>query len=147
MRVFQTEIGVREGQSGVLVFTLRDEAGELVEKAALDSILLDLYRWHGDVATVINGRDQQNVLDAHDGEYFDTLQSTVDEDGNTVQFNFRWRYTPDDTPFLGADTLKLQTEVHIAHFRFLWDAGAKSIPHEVKMVVTNFRRFAIEEAS
>jgi hypothetical protein len=65
----------------------------------------------------------------------------VDEDGNTVPFNFRFPYTPDDTKFLGLDTAAHQVEAHIAHFRFTWDNGNKAIGHEVKMNVINFRRF------
>ena len=107
----------------------------------LDEIFLDLYDYTAGAATVINGRDQQNVLNLNGGEFFDTLQTMEDEDGNDVQFNFRFAYTPDDTKFLGLDTAAHQVEAHIAHFRFTWDNGNKAIGHEVKMNVTNFRRF------
>lgn len=141
MQVFQTSINVREGQSGVIVMTLRDEAGDLVQTAALDGIFLDLYHYAASEATVINGRDQQDVLNENGGEFFDTLQTMQDQDGNDVPFNFRFTYTPDDTKFLGSDAAAHQKEEHIAHFRFTWDNGDKAIGHEVKMNVTNFRRF------
>jgi len=141
MRSFQSSIEVREGQSGLIVLTLRDETGALVQTAQLDDIFLDLYAFIANEATVINDRDQQTVLNANGGEFFDTLQTMQDEDGNDVTFNFRLAYTPDDTTFLGLDTAAHQTEVHIAHFRFTWDDGEKAIGHEVKMVVSNFRRF------
>jgi hypothetical protein len=144
MQVFQTAINVREGQSGVLVMTLRDENGDLVETAALDSVTLDLYRWHNGASDTINGREQLDVLNANGGAYFDTIQSMLDEDGNDQPYNFRFDYVPADVPFFGEDTGKHQTEVHIAHFRFTWNGGAGSMAHEFKMTVTNFRRFPVE---
>lgn len=124
--------------------TLRDENGDLVEEAALDSITVDLYRWAHNAPEVINGRAHQDVFGVNGGAFFDTIQTTQDEDGNDVTYNFRWNYEPDDTPFLkDDDAAPQQTEVHIAHFRFTWDSGTKAQAHEVRMTVTNFRRFPV----
>lgn len=138
-----TSVDVLEGQSGVIVMTLRDEQGNLVEKASIQTITLDLYWKNGSEYEVINGRDQQGVLDANGGEYFDTLQTMTDEDGDEVTYNFSWSYEPEDTPFLKGDTSSQPTETHVAHVRFTWDGGAKAISVEVKMNVTNLRRFEV----
>lgn len=154
MKPYQTEIAVREGQSGAILLTVRDENGDLVPTSSIDAITLDLYRWHNGAATVINDRDAVSVLNENGGTYFDTLQTAslsaerLAELRLTAQptYNFRWDYTPADTPFLGDDTTEPQVEKHIAHVRFTWDDEAKAIGHEVVMKVTNFRRFPTVEA-
>lgn len=138
-----TEVHVTEGQSGTIVMTLRDEAGALVEKAALTSITLDLYYWTNNAGVTINDREHQDVLDNNGGLYYDDIQTIQDENGDDVTFNYRWDYTPDDTPFLRSDTSGHQTEEHTAHFHFTWAGDDGGLGHEVKMTVTNFRRFPV----
>lgn len=166
MQVTQTEIEVREGQSGVIVMTVKDETGALVQTAALTGITLDLYdlkrykaylaahaAWveAGSVAedepeddSTINSRTEQDVLNVNGGTFYNELQ-TITIDGASVSFNFRFDYTPEDTPFFGSDAVAHQAEAHIAHFRFSWDEDDKAIPHEVLMRVTNMRRYPASE--
>lgn len=125
-------IGVKEGQSGWIEFTLRDEAGVPVPRASLNSLTLDLYRLCDGVASsTINGRSAQSVLNENGG-------SMGVEDGV-----FRWTFEPADTPFLGSDRSRQQIETHIAHFRWTWDSGTKGYGVEVTMNVRNSRRFAV----
>lgn len=163
---YQTEIAAREGQSGSLVALFKDENGDPVELGAISGLTLELYdvrrykaylvaraAWvaAGSVAedepdddSTINGWDEITVLNAAGGTFYDELQ-TVTIDGETFTYNFRFEYTPDDTPFFGEDDAAHQVESHIAHFHARWDGGTKGIGHEVLMKVTNFRRYEVEE--
>lgn len=132
-----------EGDSGSILITVRDENGDLVEKAAINSILLTLFRMADGEPEVINNRLAQGVLDANGGEYFDALQSALDANGDEVTYNFRWDYTGLDTPFLKDDDSPTQTETHLAQFRFTWDGGAKSKTRQVRMVITNYLLFEV----
>lgn len=141
--VDELTVSVGEGDSGSVVMTLRDENGDLVEKAAINSILLTLYRRVNTTNEVINDRDAQGVLDVNGGEYFDTIQTATDTEGNEVTYNFRWDYEPADTPFLKSDSSPEQTEVHLALFRFTWNGGASARSILVRMAVTNYHMFEV----
>lgn len=129
---------VLERQSGIVYLRVTDETGALVEKAAISAITLNLY--HQGQHTTINGRNHQDVLDVNGGEYFDSLQTTQDPDGNDITYNFSWTYEPDDQPFLRLDTGN-QTEVHIAHFQFYWNSGMNSMGHVIEFTVRNIKLF------
>lgn len=133
------EVGVLEGQSGWIQFTILDEDGVPVPKFRVDTFTLDLYN-EADLSTV-NDRAAQDVLDVNGGA-LDDLTGV-----------FRWTYSGADTPFSGSDTCRTtstriraaasQTETHIASFRWTWDSGTKSYGVEIKMNVRNVRRYQV----
>lgn len=139
----ETHIALQEGQSGILVFTLKDENEDLVATAALLSLTLHLYHRSPVTALItegllINNRDEQSVLNEHGGEYFDTLQTL--EDGTT--YNFKWAFTPEDVPFHLSD--RFTEELHVALFRATWDSGTKAFAHQIVMTVCNLKQFPVE---
>lgn len=138
--------GIPEGSSGVLFATLRDEEGELVGASDLEDLTLTL-RNKGD-DQVINERDEQDVLNDHNVEVFDSLQTgtfLVDGVATVITYNVRWNYIPLDTPFFGADTIR--EEDHVAHLRAVWDDGNKAVSHQFVMTICNIKGFAVEAST
>lgn len=124
-------IELQEGQSGVFTFILKDENGDPVEKAAVDTLTLHIYDRLTD--EIINTRDEQDVLDAN-GVTMHATSGLV-----------TWSIAPVDVPFLGGDTIP--AEVHIARFRATWDSGAKAFSYEIEMTVCNLKQFTVIEES
>lgn len=121
-----------EGDTGSIAFTLKDENGDPVLKAALDSLTLDLYHLAADgTMTTINDREAQDVLDANNVSMHATTGVVT------------WDVQRDDVPFLGEDDDTAQVETHVATFRASWDA-TESKAFSIVMRVKNLRRFAVE---
>lgn len=100
---------------------LLNQNGEGLGQADLDTLTLKLY----DATTfaIINSRDDQNVLNDNG--------VTLDDDGNLV-----WIMEPADNPVLSA---ALESEMHVALFKWTWDSGARKGDHEVMFRVLNIK--------
>lgn len=97
-----------------------DQDGDGLGQADLTTLTVKLY----DALTfaVINSRDDQSVLGVNG--------VTIDVDGN-----LEWIMEPADNPILN---LVLETEVHIALFKWTWGIGRKG-DHEVRFRVLNIK--------
>lgn len=100
---------------------LLDQNGVGLGQADLDTLTLKLY----DATTfaIINSRDDQNVLN--------TGGVTLDDDGNLV-----WVMEPADNPIIN---LALESEMHVALFKWTWDSGTRKGDHEVMFRVLNIK--------
>lgn len=148
----RTRIDWVEGNTAPIVIHLAYANGDPVPKSEIDNIILDLYaigapqptsQWCRVralernlpvVTTTINGRDEQEVLDAHNVTMNDTSGEVT------------WNVQVADAPFLGSDEgIKPQTEIHEARFTFQWGGSpVQQISHIVEMNVTNLRRYSVE---
>lgn len=91
--------------------------------STLTTLVLTLYVIQSDgTDAVVNGRNQQNVLNAND--------VTVDESGNLV-----WHIRKEDTTLVE----DLRNERHIALFEWRWPTNAYG-KHELVLVVKNLHR-------
>lgn len=104
---------VSQDCSGKYSFTVVGADNVAVPDTDIDQLLLTLYDTTDE--TIINGRDQQNVLNAND--------VTMDCAGNV-----EWSYGPLDMPRLH-DTRT--PEKHTALFKIVWNSGNSQILHEV----------------
>jgi hypothetical protein len=112
---------VNEGTSARYTGTLRDESGAVVPASSLDSLTLTLF----DVATetIINARDDQDVLNAHG--------VTISEAGEIV-----WTIEPDDNVIV---TVRRTLEKHEARFSATWGSTKRS-EHVLQYYVRNLKR-------
>lgn len=100
--------------------SLVDETGAVVPASSLSALTLLLY--DKATGTVLNGRNNQNVLN--------TNGVTVDENGNLV-----WILSPPDNTIV---TTTEPHEVHVAVFTGHWGAG-KEVTHDIAITVRNLR--------
>jgi hypothetical protein len=120
----------RESSTAQLTAVVEDETGTAIPGVSLDSMTLHLYNQKTELASpgttdaVINGRYNQNILNANGG--------TVDSSGRLVMV-----FTPADNQII--DTGK-STERHVALFGFTYAAGLKAGKEEVLIDVTNYAR-------
>lgn len=106
-----------EKTSALYTAQLIDETGTPVSGSVLFTFTLTLYDLQ--TGTIINGRNNQNVLNANG--------VTIDSNGNVA-----WSIAPADTIILSNE---LEIETHIALFQATWNAGAKRCNHEVAIPV------------
>jgi hypothetical protein len=100
--------------------TLLDHTNQPIPGPALSSLTLTLYDRVSDA--VLNGRDNQDVLNAND----------VTVDGNGV---LTWLLQPADTAMHDST---LGSEVHVALFTITWPGG--HFHHEVSFHIQNLHR-------
>lgn len=115
---------LKEKETGIYSFTLRDEGGAAVAAASLTSVTLTLYE--PESGTIVNNRSSQNVLNQNN--------VTIDSNGQVA-----WSIQLADVTILDATR---PTEVHRALFFFTWQSGAKGKPHEVDLVLENLGKLA-----
>lgn len=101
---------------------LRDETRAVVPAASITTFTLTLTDRATD--TIINGRNDTNILNANGG--------TLDASGN-----WTFLFTPADNQIVNAD---LAMEEHIALFEWTWSAGAKRGQKSVLIRVKNYGR-------
>lgn len=99
---------VQAGESSDIVATFKDMDGAAIVKANLVSLTATLYDVESD--TVINSRDDQNVLDANNG--------TVATDGTLTL-----KLGPTDNAIINSRTRVGFTEQHVLLFKWTWNDG------------------------
>lgn len=114
---------VLEHTSGYYTFTLVDETGAGVADTVLNTMTLTYY--DQDMQAILNGRENQDCLNTND-----VLLETV--------------YTPEVLTTVAWDIQPLDAvivhptrtwEVHVAIFRWTWDASRREGVHEVSFGV------------
>lgn len=108
-----------ERSSGRMTATMVDEAGDPISSASLDTLTLTLFEILSKKA--INGRDDQNVLNANN--------VTVNSSGELV-----WTIQPADNALIRQSH---GYEVHRALFEWTWDSGTKRGLHYEDLLVQN----------
>lgn len=107
---------VDENESGKYTAVLKDENSTPIDGDGLDAATLTLYDRTSDA--IINGREAQDVLNAH--------QVTIDANGNLT-----WVWLSEDMAIVGAAS---DEEHHVALFVIRWtdvDGNARQLVHEV----------------
>lgn len=112
---------ITEKTTARLTGQLLDETGAGVPASSLTTLKLTLYDKL--TGTVINSRDQQDVLNTND--------VTIDNSGNLV-----WTMKPADNVILD-DTLNVET--HVALFEATW-SSSKAANMELEFQVRNLAR-------
>lgn len=126
MQAAQTsyQFDVLENSSYRLSGQFADEDGNPIVGTAVQTLTVTLYA-QDDITTIINGRDNQDILNANNG--------VVGTGGD-----FQWYMQPADNPIL--DT-SLTHEYHTALFEWTWDRqdgnGIREQRLEVVFVVQN----------
>lgn len=112
---------VKEKQTGVYSFTIRDEAGLAIAASQLTAVLLTLHV--PGTGAIVNSRENQDVLNDN--------QVTISEAGLVTWTQQVADMTIQDT--------NLAEETHRALFYFTWQSGGqpRSHPHEVEFVLEN----------
>lgn len=129
-----TTFSINEECSGSYRATLTDDAGAYLSGSVLSTLTLTLYAiGAGGVTQIVNGRNEQNVLNTNGVLVYDDLQTDTLSDGSTVDYNFKWAITPLDTTLVNAD---LSVERHVALFQWTW-GSTKAGKHEVILAVKN----------
>lgn len=123
-------IRVNEQSSKTITFTLKDNAGAAVPLSAIDTATLTLYDM--DTGTpgaspttgIINGRDAQNIKNAHD--------VTIAATSGLIT----WELQPEDSVIV---TARRQVERHRAEFLFVATSGA-TLDYQLEIEVVNLRK-------
>lgn len=138
-----TRFRFTQGSSGRIVGTIQDRLGHLVPASDLSTAFLTF--WDHDSGTIINSRDQEDILGSSGSpliengvSLWDSLQT--DEDGTT--YNFEWLLEGSSAP--GANdgdnpiiTSRRQVERHKALVRFT--SATDVLPMEFEIDVLNVR--------
>jgi hypothetical protein len=116
-----------EGTTGFYSFELTDAADVPIDAVHTESLTLTVI----DVATgaIVNGRDAQDALNAHNV----TLVTVTDP---TLVSTVTWAIQPADTVQLGH---RREVEPHLAIFEWQWDSGAQRQAHKVQFGVEALR--------
>lgn len=119
--VYRTVYRIKEKQTGIYTFTIKDEAGVVIPGSSLTSLVLTVYSAQS--GTIVNSRNAQNVLNLN--------QVAVSESGVLT-----WTQQVADVTILD-DTL--DEETHRCLFLFGWSSGGqvRSHPHEVDFLIEN----------
>ena len=112
---------VKERQTGIYSFAIKDEAQAAIPAAQLTTLTLTLESVEDGL--IVNARDGQNALNANN--------VTVDAAGIVM-------WTIQELDMAMIDTTR-SIEVHRALFVFTWGSGRKQ-PHEVDFAIENLRR-------
>ena len=113
---------IKEQETGVFSFTIRDEDGVVIPASQLTAVLFTVY-----VPTsgaIVNTRNAQNVLNQNN--------VTISEAGVVA-----WTQQIADVTILD-DTLEMET--HRCLFLFTWQGGARSKPYEVDFELENLAK-------
>lgn len=103
--------------------TIQDEDGNGIDAADLTTLTLTLYNLDDAAKTIINNRDDQDVLN--------TNNVTVSNVGALV-----WSVQALDTIIVGSKA----TELHRAVFEFTYNSGAKNGKHIIDMTIINLAK-------
>lgn len=112
---------VKERETGIETFTLKDENGAVVPGSALDAATLTLSVVP--TGAIVNSRNAQNVLNANN--------VTISEQGVVT-----WTMQAADVAILD-DTRRI--EVHRALFVFTWN-GTRTLPYELDYEIDNLSK-------
>jgi len=110
---------IKEQETGVYSFTIKDENGTLIPASQLHEVKLTLYIPSS--GAIVNSRNAQDVKNANN--------VTISEAGAVV-----WTQQVADVTMVD-DTL--ETEIHRCLFLFTWQTGARSKPYEVDFEIEN----------
>lgn len=121
---------INEESSALYVAYLRDPEGEPVTLAQLTGLELTLF--DPDTGAIVNGRDDQNALNANDVTVEDV------EDGEETIAKVSWQIQPEDTVIVDGSKLK---EKRSAHFKFVWDGG--QVQHVYEFQVKNLQHVPV----
>lgn len=117
--VYRKAYPVKEKQTGVYSFTIKDENGNAIPVSQLTTVTLTLYSTASDA--IVNARSGQDVKNQNN--------VTIDAAGLVT-----WTQQLADLTILDDS---LHEETHRALFLFTWQSGARSHPHEVDFVIEN----------
>lgn len=123
-------IRVNERSSRTVTFTLKDNTGTVIPLTAIDSATVTLFDLDTYVPGaspaegVINGRDGQDVKNAHDG--------TIHATSGLVTLAMQ----PDDNVIV---TPRRQVERHRLEFQFVTTSGAE-LDYQIEVEVVNLRK-------
>lgn len=118
----ERERRVDEGCTARYQTQFKDETGATIH--ALTTLTLTLY--DDSTGTIINSRNQQNVLD----------QNNVVFSGNTLI----WTLQPADNIIVTTGVRTNSYERHIALFEYTYDSGNKSGKHELEFSVRQLKK-------
>jgi len=111
-----------EKTSSKITGTFLDETGTPVPSASFTAITMSLFLLD-DSAPIINGRDNQNILNANN--------CTVDANGL-----FTWNVQPADRAMVGSGG----SEIHRAEIRYKWNAGASEGVVVIDLPINNLKK-------
>jgi hypothetical protein len=114
-----------EGTTGLYDFTLVDETGAGVDGSELETLTLTLFDLDSDL--ILNGRAQQNILNANGG----TVTTTT---GLTPVTTVSLALAPADTVMLNHNRL---VEYRVLVFEWTWASGTKHNAHVIQFGVEN----------
>jgi hypothetical protein len=128
MAAITTGPSVMEGQTGIYVFTLTDDAGQAIDKAALT--FLTLTCWDHITMQVVNSRLNQDVLDQNDV----TVLTEIPAGGSDPVTTVTWFLQPEDTQLVDS---RHGRESHMALFQWAWDTPEQRAALQVQFDVHN----------
>lgn len=114
-----------EGTTGLYSFALVDEEDEGIDGSFLTTLTLTLY--DGESLTVVNNRQDQDILNANDG-------SIETDPGPPLTTTVTVELQPADTVILNEHRVK---EYRVLSFRWTWDSGRRVGRHVVQFGVEN----------
>lgn len=109
MTLSKAETTVNERSSFLFTGKIVDEAGSPIPGSSLSSLTLTLF--NAADKSIINSRDDQNVLNAN--------EVTVNESGDLT-----WNSVAGDSPIVGSVGIG-QTEHHVAMFEWTWGSNRR----------------------
>tara|TARA_R100000808_G_C2154987_1_gene166576 strand:+ start:8339 stop:8731 length:393 start_codon:yes stop_codon:yes gene_type:complete len=109
-----------EGTLAKYTATITDEAEAAIGSSSLTTLTLTLY--DAETGTIINSRDDQNVLN--------TNNVTVDSAGLLT-----WLIQPGDNAIIGTRRRAGMYEKHVALFEYTWSSGSKASKHELTLEI------------
>jgi hypothetical protein len=122
MSVISFSTPIPEQTSAVYRFALVDEDDITVDAAAIGTLLLTSYDL--ETGAIINGRLDQDVLNTND------VNLTTEGGVTTIE----WVLQPADTIVFNQ---LCGVELHIAQFRWSWDAGRRFGARTIRYLVEN----------
>lgn len=114
-----------EGTTGLYSFALVDENDAGIDGSFLDSLTLTLY--DVDSHAVVNGREQQDILNTNDG-------SLETDPGPPLVTTVTLAIQPEDTVMVNDNRL---VEYRVLSFRWTWDSGQRVGAHAVQFAIEN----------
>ena len=124
---------IEEAESGQCTALITGNAETILPGSTLSTLKLTVYAIDSDgVDHIINGRNQQNVLNVNNVTVADV--ATTRPDG--TQYNLVWTIQPGDTVILND---ALRNERHICLFEWTWPTGNAG-KQEIILSVRNLRR-------
>lgn len=113
---------IKEKETGVYSFTIKDEAGLVIPATQLYEVKLTVHVPSS--GAIVNGRDAQNVKNANN--------VTISEAGVVT-----WTLQVADVTIVDDS---LDKETHQCLFLFTWQAGVRSKPHVVDFEIENLAK-------